>query len=98
VVATGAKFAGATGGALLAGVDRGRSIQIGALMNCRGVTELVIATVGLQHGLINQFGYTVLVLVALVTTALTGPLTRLRPEDSHHLPDTTSRGFSRAHR
>jgi Kef-type K+ transport system membrane component KefB len=91
VVATGAKFAGATGGALLAGVNRGQAIQLGALMNCRGVTELVIATVGLQQGLINEFGYTVLVLVALVTTALTGPLARLRPEEPQHAPDNTRR-------
>ena len=87
VVATGTKFAGATGGALLAGVSRGQAIQLGALMNCRGVTELVIATVGLQQGLINEFGYTVLVLVALATTALTGPLARLRPAKSHHAPE-----------
>jgi Kef-type K+ transport system membrane component KefB len=87
VVATGTKFVGATGGALLAGVHRGQAIQLGALMNCRGVTELVIATVGLQQGLINEFGYTILVLVALVTTALTGPLARLRPEEPQHTPE-----------
>nr|AHE14857.1 RebU-like transporter [uncultured bacterium] len=97
-VATGAKFVGATGGALLAGVDRGQAVQLGALMNCRGVTELVIATVGLQQELINEFGYTVLVLVALVTTALTGPLARLRPEEPHHAPELGSRGFARVDR
>lgn len=33
-------------------------------MNCRGITELVIANVGLQHGLITTLGYTVIVLPA----------------------------------
>jgi Kef-type K+ transport system membrane component KefB len=47
-------------------------------MNCRGVTELVVASIGLAYGLINQLGFTILVLVAIVTTAATGPLTRRR--------------------
>jgi Kef-type K+ transport system membrane component KefB len=77
VVATGAKFAGAGGGALLAGM-RGREVwRLGALMNCRGVTELVVASIGWNYGLINSLGLTVLVLMALVTTAATGPLLRV---------------------
>nr|AAN01215.1 putative transporter [Lentzea aerocolonigenes] len=89
-VATVTKFVGASSGALLAGLDRARAFQLGALMNCRGVTELVVATVGLQNGFVNEFGYTVLVLIALVTTALTGPLARLRaeeaPQENHRIP------------
>ncbi len=46
-------------------------------MNCRGVTELVVASVGLQYHLINALGFTILVLMALATTTVTGPLVRL---------------------
>lgn len=76
IVAQVSKVVGAGGGALLAGLPRRQSLQLGVLMNCRGVTELVIAAIGLQYGLINQLGFTILVLVAIVTTALTGWLVR----------------------
>ncbi|QFU89736.1 cation:proton antiporter [Amycolatopsis sp. YIM 10] len=66
------KLAGAGGGALLAGLPRGQALQVGVLMNCRGVTELVIATIGLGHGLISPLGFTILVLIAVITSAVTG--------------------------
>ncbi|HEX8768232.1 MAG TPA: cation:proton antiporter [Jatrophihabitans sp.] len=53
------------------------SWRLGTLMNCRGVTELVVASIGYQHHLINGLGLTMLVLVAVLTTASTGPLLRL---------------------
>ncbi|MCP2258518.1 Kef-type K+ transport system, membrane component KefB [Streptoalloteichus tenebrarius] len=77
VLASGTKFLGASGAARLAGVPRGEAVCLGSLLNCRGVTELVVASIGWQHGLVDAFGFTVLVLVALVTTAATGPVTRL---------------------
>ncbi|HEY0637570.1 MAG TPA: cation:proton antiporter [Pseudonocardiaceae bacterium] len=75
--AVSAKLIGAGGGARLAGLPTRESLQIGTLMNCRGITELVVATIGLQYGLISPLGFTVLVLVAVITTAATGPLMRL---------------------
>ncbi|MEV7551485.1 cation:proton antiporter [Amycolatopsis sp. NPDC089917] len=85
VVAQLTKFLGAGGAARLAGLPRNQAIQLGTLMNCRGVTELVVATIGLKYGLVNQLGFTMLVLVAVVTTAVTGPLmrflTRREPEN-----------------
>jgi Kef-type K+ transport system membrane component KefB len=77
LVAIVTKFAGATGGARLAGMPSNDALRLGALMNCRGVTELVVATIGLQSQIINTLGFTVLVLVALITTATTGPLMQL---------------------
>lgn len=71
------KFVGAAGGASLAGLPAREALQIGTLMNCRGITELVVATIGLQYGLISPLGFTILVLVAVITTAATGPLMRL---------------------
>ncbi|MFI6304533.1 cation:proton antiporter [Amycolatopsis thailandensis] len=76
VVAQLTKFIGAGGAARLAGLPGRQAIQLGTLMNCRGVTELVVATIGLKYGLVNQLGFTILVLVAVVTTAITGPLMR----------------------
>nr|WP_062333219.1 cation:proton antiporter [Herbidospora sakaeratensis] len=76
VVAQVSKVVGAGGAALLAGLPRRESLQLGVLMNCRGVTELVIAAIGLQFGLINQLGFTILVLLAIITTAMTVYLVR----------------------
>jgi K+:H+ antiporter len=76
VTAMVAKSVGAGGGARLAGLPTRQALQLGVLMNCRGVTELVIAAIGLQYGLVNRLGFTMLALVALITTAVTGPLMR----------------------
>jgi Kef-type K+ transport system membrane component KefB len=76
-----AKIVGAGGAARLAGLPGRQALQLGALLNCRGVTELVIATIGFEAGIINQLCFTILVLTAIVTTAVTSPLVRrlLRP-------------------
>jgi Kef-type K+ transport system membrane component KefB len=77
LVATVTKLCGASVGARVTGLPWHASLQIGVLMNCRGVTELIIATICLQYGLISQTGFTILVLMALITTMSTGPLIRL---------------------
>ncbi|WP_186776771.1 cation:proton antiporter [Streptomyces salinarius] len=74
VVAQVTKVVGAGGAARLAGLSGRESLRIGVLMNCRGVTELIVATIGHQAGLINDVCFTMLVLVAVATTALTGVL------------------------
>ncbi|MBO3747336.1 cation:proton antiporter [Streptosporangiaceae bacterium NEAU-GS5] len=74
--AMAAKFAGVSGFTRLAGLPGRQALQLGVLMNCRGITELVVASIGLQYGLVNQLGFTILVLVAVITTAVTGPLMR----------------------
>ncbi len=71
------KLAGAGGAVRLIGLERTEALRFGALMNCRGVTELVVAGIGWQSGLISSAGLTVLVVMALATTAMTGPLLRL---------------------
>lgn len=53
------------------------ALTIGVLMNTRGLTEIVILTVGLQLGVIDTRLFTVLVIMALVTTAMAAPLLRL---------------------
>lgn len=71
------KFVGTAGAARLVGLPTRDALSLGTLMNCRGVTELVVASIGFQYHLINALGLTILVLMALITTALTGPLMRL---------------------
>ncbi|MFJ3883299.1 cation:proton antiporter [Streptomyces sp. NPDC090077] len=76
-VAVGAKWGAGTAAALVAGLRGREAVLLGALMNCRGVTELVVLNVGLGLGVIGVELFTVLVLMALVTTAATGPVVRV---------------------
>jgi Kef-type K+ transport system membrane component KefB len=48
--------------------------MIAALVNTRGLTELIALNVGLSAGIIDQRLFTILVLMALITTMATGPL------------------------
>ncbi|MBO8188091.1 cation:proton antiporter [Streptomyces spirodelae] len=72
-----AKFAGAYAGARLNRVPHAQSGVLAALMNTRGLTELVILTVGLQLNVIDRDLYALMVVMALATTAMTGPLLSL---------------------
>jgi Kef-type K+ transport system membrane component KefB len=73
-VAVLGKLGGGALGARLAGLPGRDSAVVGVLLNTRGLTELIVLNVGLAAALIDRQGYTVLVLMALVTTLLTGPL------------------------
>jgi len=77
LVAIGGKFIGATAGARLQGVAPRKASAIGILMNTRGLTELVILNVGLSIGVLDQQLFTLLVVMALVTTIMTEPLLRI---------------------
>lgn len=50
------------------------SFTIGVLLNTRGLTELIALNAGYQIGLLNRNLFTILVLMAVTTTALTGPM------------------------
>ena len=60
--------------ARLAGESRSVSARIGALMNARGLMQLIALNVGLQAGIASKDLFTSLVLVALVTTIMTAPI------------------------
>ncbi|MER5214838.1 cation:proton antiporter [Streptomyces sp. NPDC002838] len=77
VVAVATKMLGALVGAGLSGMPRSEALPVAVLMNTRGLTEVVILTVGLQLGLIDGYFYSVLVVMAVLTTVMTGPLLRL---------------------
>jgi Kef-type K+ transport system membrane component KefB len=80
-VAIGGKFVGAAGAARLQGVTRRRAMAVGTLMNTRGLTELVILTIGLTIGVLNTRLYTLMVVMAVLTTLMTSPtLRRVYPD------------------
>jgi Kef-type K+ transport system membrane component KefB len=74
VVAIGGKYLGCWGVARLAGLPAREAQAVGWLMNTRGLTELVVLNVGLSLGVIGPALFTVMVMMALITTAMAGPL------------------------
>lgn len=76
LVAVGGKFGGAYLGARATGRPGRSATTLGILMNTRGLTELIILGVGLQLGLLDTDLYSLMVVMALVTTAMTAPLLR----------------------
>ncbi|TXS51897.1 cation:proton antiporter [Streptomyces sp. t39] len=74
LVAVIGKFGGTYAGARTQGLPPRPSAALGVLMNTRGLTELVILGVGLQLGLLDADLYSLMVVMAVVTTAMTGPL------------------------
>jgi len=76
VVAVAGKFGGAYYGARFTGVRRRQAGALATLMNTRGLTELVILTIGLSLGILNTELYSLMVVMAIVTTAMAGPMLR----------------------
>jgi nucleotide-binding universal stress UspA family protein len=77
VVAIAGKFGGATLAARAAQLPWRDASAIGILMNTRGLMELVILTAGLQLGVLTPAVYTMMILMALITTAITTPILNL---------------------
>jgi Kef-type K+ transport system membrane component KefB len=63
--------------ARLSGEDNATALGIGALMNSRGLMELIIINIGLQKHIIGVTLFSMLVLMAIVTTMMAGPLFEL---------------------
>ena len=53
------------------------SLELGALMNTRGLMELIVLNIGYDLGILSLRIFTMLVLMAIVTTLMTGPLLSL---------------------
>lgn len=75
-VAIVTKFAAAYAGARLSRLGHWPALALGAGMNSRGVVEVIVATVGLQLGLLSPAMYTIIVLVAIITSVMAPPLLR----------------------
>jgi Kef-type K+ transport system membrane component KefB len=72
-----AKFGACWAAARLTGQDNPTALGIGALMNARGLMELIIINIGLQRGLIGVEFFSIMVLMAVVTTLMASPLFEL---------------------
>lgn len=74
-------IAGKVGGTYYAArksqIEARESLLLGFLMNTRGLVDLVVVNLALQAGAINTQLFTILVLVALITTAMTAPALKL---------------------
>ena len=87
LVAVVGKFGGAFIGASLAGVPARRAGVLATLMNTRGLTGIVILSVGLQLRILDQSLYSLMIVMAVVTTMMAGPLLRLIYPDRFVLSD-----------
>lgn len=74
LLAVAGKFGGATLAARGTGQSWSDALSLGVLMNTRGLMELVVLNIGLDLGVISPRVFTMMVLMALVTTVMTSPL------------------------
>jgi Kef-type K+ transport system membrane component KefB len=74
VVAITGKLGGSMFAARLSGMPWREAASLGILMNTRGLMELVILNIGLDIGVISPAMFSIMVLMALVTTFMTTPL------------------------
>lgn len=72
-----AKFGACWAAARATGQDNETALGIGALMNARGLMELIILNIGLQKGIIGPAFFSIMVLMAVVTTLMASPLFEL---------------------
>jgi Kef-type K+ transport system membrane component KefB len=81
MVAVAGKIGGAIFAARASGMAWKMSTQVGILLNTRGLVELVVLNVGYKEGILSPLLFTLFVLMAIITTAMTVPLFQL----SHRL-------------
>jgi Kef-type K+ transport system membrane component KefB len=77
LVACVGKAASCWGAARLSGASSRDALAVGVLMNARGMVELILLNIGLERGLITPTLFTMMVIMALATTIMTGPLLSL---------------------
>ncbi|HEY6483400.1 MAG TPA: cation:proton antiporter [Steroidobacteraceae bacterium] len=70
------KFSGAFLGGRLGGLTYAESLAVGCGMNARGSTEVIVASIGLSMGALNEGLFTAIVAMAVVTTMLMPPMLR----------------------
>ena len=75
-VAIVGKFAGAYAGARLSRLGHWEALSLGAGMNARGALEIIVATIGLSLGVLTDNMYSIIVVMAIVTSLMAPPLLR----------------------
>ena len=87
VVAIACKFGGTLLASRVTGLGWRESAVIGTLMNTRGLTELIVLNLALEKGVISEALFAMLVIMALVTTFMAGPLLKLLdPKNQYGAP------------
>jgi Kef-type K+ transport system membrane component KefB len=76
-IAIAGKFGGAYLGARTSRMSHWEGLALGAGMNARGVVEIVVAMVGLRLGVLTPATFTIVVLIAIVTSLMAPPILRL---------------------
>ncbi|MBD2432268.1 MULTISPECIES: cation:proton antiporter [Fischerella] len=74
IVAIAGKYVGTYVAARVSSINKREASALGWLMNTRGLTELIVLNIGLELGVISPLLFTMLVIMALVTTFMTSPL------------------------
>jgi Kef-type K+ transport system membrane component KefB len=88
VLATAGKFGGCYLAARMSGLSHAQSGMLGIMMNTRALMELIVLNVGLDLGVISPRMFTMLVLMAIVSTVVTTPLLRFwMPRAGYAGPD-----------
>ncbi|GBR00264.1 cation:proton antiporter [Acetobacter oeni] len=59
------------------GLSNRQALSVGALLQCKGLMEIVAATILHGHGMLSEFAFASLMVLAVISTVLTGPLFRL---------------------
>jgi Kef-type K+ transport system membrane component KefB/nucleotide-binding universal stress UspA family protein len=77
LVAILGKYVGTFLAARVSGIATREASALGWLMNTRGLTELIVLNIGLSYGVISPLLFTMLVIMAIVTTFMTSPLLEL---------------------
>lgn len=85
------KFVGSLIGGRLGSLSRKESAALGVGLNARGALEIVIATVGLSLGVLNERSYTVIVLMAMATSMAAPPMLRAMLRDFEGTPEERER-------
>lgn len=81
------KMAGGYIAGRMAKLDHNEAYGVGVLMNTRALMELIVVNIGYEYGYIPQNVYTMLVIVAIVTTIMTSPMLRgVLPRMGHVVP------------
>ncbi len=83
-IAIAGKFIGAYIGARATRLGHWEALSLGAGMNARGAMEIIVATIGLSRGILNPEMYSIILMVAIVTSLMAPPL--LRWTLSHVVP------------
>jgi Kef-type K+ transport system membrane component KefB/nucleotide-binding universal stress UspA family protein len=91
LVASIAKFFGSWAGARMAGLGNRDGMALGSALNARGALEIVIATVGLSLGVLNDASYTIVVIMAIATSVMAAPLLRAITRNWEGSPDEVIR-------